>query len=270
MAKKANEQVKKLDVTADVLDFSIIGEVVESRLKFKPRAVFNGLTQGYFLGAELTFNKAPETDANTGLPSQWEYRGLDIPNLKLTFKQAPASDDPYERWLELTISPFTNTKNDGTPIEKSSIGNHYTYEYKRLMHISNAFKTNANYEASPIPNPSPFLPPVERIANLTEYYTAWAKRLNGKDGKGFPTQLCWIKVVADSQNQTRLTLPDYVGEGFIEKVVEGRKPTIEIKPNETIELKASTKKGSKTSGGAASQASEEIPQDIMDVVNKYK
>ena len=265
---KAKEEVKKFDVTADVLDFGIIGEVVENRLKFKPRAKFNNLTQGYFVGAELTFNQAPETDAKTGLPSQWEYKGLMIPNLKLTFKQQPTNDDPVERWLDYTISPFTNTKNDGTAQDRAAIGNHYTFEYKKLMHISNAFKANANYEASPIPNPSPFLEPEARIANLTEYYQAWVKRLNGKDGKGFPTQLNWIKVIADSLKQTRLTLPDYVGEGFIEKVIEGKNATIELKPNETVELKASAK-GSKAAGGASNATSEDVPEDIAAIVAKY-
>lgn len=268
MANKAKEEVKKFDVTADVLDFGAIGEVVETRLKFKPRAKFNNLTQGYFVGAELSLNLAPETDAKTGLPSQWEYRGLMIPNLKLTFRQQPTPEDPSDRWLEFVISPFTNTKNDGTAQDKSAIGNHYTFEYKKLMHISNAFKSNANYEASPIPNPSPYLAPAERIANLTEYYQAWVKRLNGKDGKGFPTQLCWIKVVADSLKQTRLVLPDYVGEGFIEKVIEGKQPTIELKPNETVELKASSK-GSKSSASSGAPSSEDVPEDIAAIVAKY-
>lgn len=266
---KAKEEVKKFDVTADVLDFSVIGEVVETRLKFKPRARFNNLTQGIFMGAELLLNLAPETDSKTGLPSQWEYRGLMIPNLKLTFKQQPTTEDPVDRWLEVIITPFTNVKNDGTAQERASIGNHYTYEYKRLMHISNAFKTNANYEASPIPNPSPFLEPAARIENLTEYYKAWAKRLNGKDGKGFPGQLCWIKVVADSQHQTRLVLPDYVGEGFIEKVVEGKQAAIELKPNETIVLKDSSKNKSGAKSNNAMSGTDETPADIAEMIAKY-
>ena len=268
MATKAKEEVKKLDLTADVLDFSIIGEAVETKLKFKPRDKFNKLTQGYLVGVELTTNLAPEVDSKTGLPSAWEYKGLNIPNLHLTFRQQSTTEDPADRWLDVNISPYTNSKNDGTAQERSTIGNHYTFEYKKLMHVSNAFKANSNYEASEIPNPSPFLEPVARIANLTAYYQAWAKRLAGKDGKAFPTQLNWIKVVADSLNGTRLTLPDYVGEGFIEKVTEGKAATIELKPNESVELKASTK-GKKSAGAGSSNMSEDVPDDIAAIVAKY-
>ena len=58
-----------------------------------------------------------------------------------------------------------------------------------------------------------------------------------------------IKLVASSSG-TYLTLPSFVREGFIEKFVNGRKPSIELKPGETVALVKADKKA-KGDGAAA-------------------
>lgn len=272
MANKATEkEVMSAAIGADVLDFgALLGTNVERKLKFKPRPEFQNLCKGRLVSAEIQMVKTEANDKN-GLPSSWEYAGLELPTLRLTFVQEPTKEDPAERVHEHYLSPFTNVKKNGEAIERSAILNHYTEEYKALRHIANAYTTHANFDSKAVvPAVNPFIAdPIARLENIKAYYQYWATLLSGKDGKGFATQPVWMKLVASPEG-TYLKFPAFVNEGFIEKVIDGRQPSIELKPSETVEL---VKKEAKAKGGAAkgSAAAEDAPvsDEVAALLAKY-
>jgi hypothetical protein len=270
-AKAEEGKVVAAQVNEDVLNFTeTVGTEVERRLKFKPRAKLNNLCQGYLISVELKMVEAPTVDSKSGLPSTWEYAGCTLPNLHLLFLQEPTADDPMPRYSEKVIKPYTNADKQGAMQKRTSIIQHYRFEYEVLRHIANAFKTHTNYDATVvIPPVNPFLDPIERVADLTKYYTAWFTLLNGKGGKGFANQLNWIKVVADSLTGAYLAIPDFVGEGFIEKVVDGRNATIELKPNETVILTPRKGKTAVAASGAAGGGEEKLTPEMQAIVDKY-
>jgi len=274
---KGNDAAKAQVVEAPSAGFlnfgATIGSEVESKLRFKPRLHLNNLTQGRLVNAELTLYDAPNVDKNN-LPSTWEYRGLTIPTLHLTFIQEKTTEDPALRYLDIYCSPFAGVTKTGEAIEPAKIRKHYEFEYLRLRHIANAFKGHANYFEFENVGFDPFLDPIERLAGIIKYYEAWVRVFKGKDGSGYASQLNNIKVVANSQSGTYLSLPDFVGDGFIEKHVDGRIPSIELKPYETVVL-VENKKGAKTAkdsaGSSASNASSEeaISPEIAEIMKKY-
>lgn len=276
MSTKTNSEAKDLAAqigNSDVLDFgAVLGTSVERKLKFKPRPEFNNLCKGRLVNVEVSLLKTEANDKN-GLPSSWEYAGLELPNLKLTFVQEPTQSDPAERVYEHYFSPFTNVKKNGEAIDRATIISHYTEEYKQLRHIANAFTTNANYDAKVvIPAVNPFIAdPIARLEGIKTYYQAWATLLSGKEGKGFMTQVVWLKLTASPEG-TYLRFPPFVGEGFIEKVIDGRQASIELKPSETVELvkkdKAAKGKSSTGTGNAPSEDAS-VPDEIQNLLAKY-
>jgi hypothetical protein len=277
MAKKndAPAQNVKIDLeNMQSINFGeVFGENVESKLKWKPRPELGDRGLGHLIGAELVIRQQSELDEN-GVRSSWEYAGLAIPSLKLTFQEQPTKEDPFERFYEHYFTVFTNVKKDGTVVKRSDIFSHYEREYKQLRHIANAFKTNANYDQNAkVADLSPFIEnPAERLENLTKYFQSWATLLSGKDGKGFGGQLIWLVLIASSTG-TYYTLPSYVGQGFIEKFVENRKPSIEVPINQTTILKGKDKADKATKGGGNSESAAggaPVPSEINDLVNRYR
>lgn len=263
-------------VNPDVLDFGTsMGTNVERKLKFKPRTEYGGLCKGRLISATIDMLKTDANDKN-GLPSAWEYAGLELPTLHLTFIQEPVTTDPAERVYDHYFSPFTNVKKTGEALKRSEIQSHYTEEYKQLRHIANAFSSHANFDNKlAVPPINPFIiNPIERLENIKQYYEYWVTLFSGKDGKGFIGQLNWIKLVASPEG-TYLKFPGFVNEGFIEKVVDGRTPSIELKPSETIELVKKERKGKGAAGGGNADGSaktEEAPvsEEVQALLNKYK
>jgi hypothetical protein len=268
--KATDKEVVQSAMQTDVLDFgALLGSNVERKLKFKPRPEFNNLCKGRLVSAEIQMVKTESLD-KSGLPSAWEYAGLDLPTLRYTFIQEPTQADPAERIQEHYFSPFTNVKKNGEAMERSSILNHYTEEYKLLRHFANAYVTNANYDAKlVVPAVNPFITdPIARLENIKAYYQYWATLMSGKDGKGFATQPVWLKLVASPEG-TYLKFPSFVNEGFIEKVVDGRQPSIELKPSETIELVKKEPKATSKAGAKASNEDAPVSDEVQALLAKY-
>ena len=277
MAKNPNVAegtVQTPEVNPNVLTF---GDVrVENTLKFKPRPELNNLCVGKLVKVELLESEIAQYN-EAGIESTWEYAGHTIPRLELTFMQTPSNTDPRERIYKQEYKVIGSLKNDGSEIDSKTVKSLYESMYAHLKHIANAYKTKANYsEAVADVNllAIDISAPVEtRIVMFKNFLQYFVNLFAGKDGKGIYTNAeCWMKLVADYSSGKFLAFPTFVGEGFIELVVKGRNPGIELKASETIELTAS-KKGTKGSGGAASKANstEEgaVDGDIADLVNKY-
>lgn len=266
----AKENVN-VQLNPDVMNFgATIGENVERKLKFKPRKELNDLCQGVLLGAIVEVHTAPTVVEKTGLASTWEYAGLDIPNLVLSFQQTPTKDDPADRFYDHRFQPFTLVKKDGEKADRKAITDFYTEEYIKLRHIANGLKTNANYVNPEIPAFNPFLEdPIERLASMTAYYKAWETCFKGKDGKGFSAQQNYIKLVA-SREGTYLAFPGFTGEGFFEKAVQGKKPTIELKPSETTVLVAKGTKAAATKAGASAGDNDELSPELQAAIGQYQ
>lgn len=251
-----------------------IGTDVEKKLKFKPRPEIKNLTEATLIVSEISITEKPLINPESGLTETWEYAGFSRPAIHLEFKQVPTSADPYERFCDLYISPFTNKDKQGTPISVANITRFYKDQYLVLRHIANAFVNHPNYDATiKMPVFNPLLEEVgARIKSITAYYEAFIKLFKGKDGKGFKDQINYLKVVR-STSGTFLQIPNYVGEGFIVKKIDGRKPTIELKPSESVELIAADpkhKKGFNAATGATSPASSESnSEDVQDLLSKY-
>lgn len=265
----AKESVNAQGQNPDVLNFGLtLGDKVERKHGFKPRKELGDLCQGFLIGAVVEHHTAPEIVEKTGLASTWEYAGLDIPNLVVSFRQAPTKEDPTERVYDHRFQPFTLVKKDGTKADRKAIIDFYTEEYTKLRHIANAFKTNANFTEVAIPEFNPFLEdPIARLAQMTAWYTAWETMLKGKDGKGFPSQLNTIKMVA-SREGNYLAFPGFTAQGFIEKVVAGVKPSIELKPSETTVLVA--KKSASKTTGAAGGGEDELSPELQAAMAAYQ
>ena len=261
------------NVNPDVLDFGVsIGSNVERRLGFKPRATLANLCQGWLTGVVLEKHTAPTTVEKTGLASTWEYAGLDIPNLVLSFMEAPIAGDPAPRFYDHRFQPYTVVKKDGSKVDRKTILDFWKEEYTKLRHITNAFTGHANYAEVAIPPFNPFLEdPIKRLEEITAWYAAWELMFKGKDGKGFAGQLNNIKLVA-SYEGTYLAFPSYTGQGFFEKAVNGVKSVLELKASETIELIVKKGKGAKTSNatpGAADDGNGLSPE-LQAAMDAYK
>lgn len=270
MAKE--ETSKAANVNPDVLDFgATIGSKVEKRLTFKPRVALNGLCQGRLVSVKIEKHLAPELNAKTNLPSTWEYAGLEIPNLVLEFLEDSIKEDPAERWYEHRFSAFTVVKNNGEAAKRSAIVDHYQRMYNALQHIANVFTTNANFSQAPVPAFNPFLEnPIPRLAGLEAWFESWVKTFSGKDGKGLAGQSNYIKLVASPEG-TYLTFPGFIGQGFIEKAKDGMKPTIELKPSDSIVLTKKDAKKSTTAPGASGAESGEgnISPEMQAILDGY-
>lgn len=268
MTQKANEAVNP-----NLFNFAeTIGESVESKLKFKPRPELDNLCRGFLIKAEVIMNEAKLVDEN-GIQSTWEYAGFMVPTLHLEFAQEPTKEDPNERFYDMYIRAFTNITKKNEEIARDKIIEHYQNEYMILRHIANAFKTAKNYDPKAAPIQFDFLNTniKERLESITAYFESWVKIFNGVDGTGFSRFPLTMKLIASSTG-TYLTFPSYVREGFIEKFTEGRRPTIELKPGESVALvKADKKKSSQTSdGGPAATTTAPVNQEVEDMLKKYQ
>ena len=97
-----------------------------------------------------------------------------------------------------------------------------------------------------------------RIAQWKAFCEFFVKAFNvGKDGKpvfldekGEPI-VVWMKLLAHYGDRKYLCTPGFVGQGYVERVINGKKPSIEILPGETVELSKDVDKDEKPAGPAA-------------------
>jgi len=250
------------------------GEVrVENTLKFKPRPELNNLCTGKLIKVEIVEHLIPAF-SEEGIENTWEYAGHTVPALELMFKQTATKSDPKERIYKHEYKVITSVDKQGIEVDPKVVVKLYTDMFAHLKHICNAFKGTSNYsEAVADINKiviDPTVSVAERIVNFKAFLGYFAALLGGKDGKGvYQTIELWLKLVADYRTAKFLGFPTYVGEGFVERIIPQQNPSIEIKPNESIELVAAKPKSKGAKGAAAAGAAPESDNDVDDLVAKY-
>lgn len=238
MAKKINEQEQGFILGAE-------SNVVESILPFLLDArINNGLATGFLDRIEKTKNLISETN-DKGQASDWEYAGMELTNINITFRQADV-DDLREYTYRSNIPTFVGK--DGA-IDNKIIKNLLTAQFQSLRHILNVYGIE---EKTPLAM-TPLMSAPERIRSWNEWIDKVEELLSGVVGRAKKTKM-WIKLVADYKKGTFHTFPTWAGTGFLETVkkVDGSKEvkpsTLFFKADETIELsKKQTEKGAPAS-----------------------
>jgi len=250
------------------------GEVrVENTLKFKPRPELGNLCTGKLIKVEIVEHLIPKF-SEEGIESTWEYAGFTVPALELTFKQTSTTADPKERIYKHEYKVITSVDKQGVDLDPKMVIKFYTDMYAHIKHICNAFKGTANYSEAVADFSKVQIDPTasveKRIVNFKVFLEYFVALLGGKDGKGVYTTIeLWIKLVADYRTAKFLAFPSFVGEGFVERLIAKQNPSIEIKPNESVELVAGKSKGKAGAKGAAAGAIASEDGEVDDLVAKY-
>lgn len=246
---------------------------VEQRLKFKPNMdVLNGICMGAINRIELIETENPLVDKD-GKPSNYEYKGLKTTSLLIEFKQLNFdAKDSSERFHVHVEKPIVSIKNDGTKMDQKSFDDLLIQMYSRLQHIVNELDA------------AKLAPLSTRIKDLTisvnddaqskaakfkKMFEHFLKQITGKPEEPRCKVPAFIKLVADYKTASRYEIPTYVRRGFYQVIREGVECTLELEPNESIELIKSGSKGTKNmnaTGNATTEADAKSVKSVDDIV----
>ncbi len=230
-----------------------LSKQVESRLNLQPNKETFGLALAELESVEVKTYEVAKID-DKGSESKSEFKGCIVPRISFTWRNHKTSQDEEDRFYTLSFGVVATIKNDGTPISKKVIESIYETMYSNMMHIHNAYKKSANYKPiTSLPDIDEMATPELRAKQTELFFNAFASAFNGVDGKSvFVDQLgisipVWLKLVAEYTKGDKFVTPTFVGQGFTEiaiKLTDGKwkKPLIELKPQETIELTATSSK----------------------------
>jgi hypothetical protein len=217
---------------------------VTQELKFKPDPLKNGgLCLGNLLSVEVTRSDA---EKNT---SDGEYGHMSIPQLVFRFKQVKdnaADPDRFHVHRERVINSMTS---EGETVAQETLDSLYQSMWFRIKHMyDRMIDKPIDQKKLDAVIVDEHAKPAERIEQFFKFFTFVADLFNKGDG-GKPIfkkeETFVLKLVADYTTRKYYTFPTFVGQGFIErakfKTVGDKKvlnTTLEIKPNESIELGA--------------------------------
>jgi hypothetical protein len=256
------------------IKFDAKKEVTRS-LKFKPNADLDNLCLGTLQGVEVVITESPKIKED-GSENPYEYAGLELPNLKFTFKNhiRPEDKDKAERFFIHVEKPIVSKTNKGETMTEKTILDLYEQMWDRIKHIHDAYSTSPNYVPfGDLGELNEKAAPDVRIKQLTKFFTVVAAAFNdGKAGKIFQDEkgngiITWMKLVADYSSAKFLVFPTWPGEGFIEKYTPGVPPTIELKPSESQVLKANKKDAESNASGDDNIG---IPANIKAMMDNIK
>lgn len=252
---------------------------VTSKLKFKPVEEFDNLCLGKLVSVEVVENESAKIN-DQGVESNWEYAGNMIPKLKFNFesvkhpKQSESEyDTRYYTHTEEIIGAITKT---GEPIKSKTLIRLYTSMFDRIKHIYDAYSTTTNYKplADNIPeiDETTNIPSEARVKQFKKFFMFFVNSFNkGLDGKtpifmaNGKSIAMTMKLVADYRSGKFLAFPTFVGEGFIEVFKSGKRPTIEIKPDERVTLIAEVPK---TTGAGDTSMDSSIDDEVQKLINE--
>lgn len=248
---------------------------VTQNLKFKPQPDLNNLCLGYLEKVSVEFTDIAVVD-DKGNPSNWEYAGEKVPRLLFEFKNVKRKKSDADRFYFHVESVITQTKKDGTPVDAKKVESMYSAMFDRIIHIHSAFEGTPNYKELDLEVEIDInADKSERVTQMGKFFKSIAAAFNkGKNDSPIyksgeaPVQL-YMKLLPDYQRGTRLEFPTFVGEGFIERYIEGVTPTIEIKPNETVELTGKKVSPSDAASGAV-KSQDDLPDDLKEMINSLK
>ncbi len=243
---------------------------VTNKLKFKPDINLGNLCLGKIVSVEVVKTEVAKIDEK-GKERAWEYAGLElpVPSLSITFKQVHTADskDKADRFYTFRENIIGSTKTNGEPIEGDILESLYQSMWDRIKHIHDAFANTPNYKAfTSLPEINERGKAIDRLKQFTAFFETIAEGFTkGKNDKpvyeltdGTSIKV-WMKLIAEYKEGKYLTFPKFVGEGFIERYIDGVPPTIEIKGSESVILKSKSVKAG-VPGGADS--SEDLPEHI--------
>lgn len=224
----------------------------------------------------------PAAEDQNGVPSTYEYAGIEIPTLVFEFKQIRPEGDDTERVSIYTEKPCVINKKDGGVIADKDIKMILDQMFDRILHIHNSLKKNVNYKEmknSEVPELKETVAVPERLASYTAFFQYIADSFNigknnlpiYKDEKGKPV-LLWLKLIANYPDGKYLTLPTFVGKGFIEMFnIKYPHSSLTFDGKETYVTKSGTATTTKSSGAngasAAEPAGDEISKDLQDILD---
>lgn len=264
-AKKAKE------VSSTAIMFT--EENVERRLPFKPDPQIGNLCIGTIDDVELVETETPKFN-ESGVESDWEYAGHTVPALRITFKQAPTKSDIKPRYYEHWFKVITSVDNKGDEVPTKTIMALYQGLYGQLRHICNAYKGLKEYDMKLSPK-CPSIDPkasVEvRIQQFKAFFQFFYDLLQGKgDEPMYKGVKLYIKLVADYRTGKFLTIPTFVGRGFVERVLPDVNPSIALEPNETVVLTKGKAKGGTEQAVSNAGVDANTDPAIDDILKKYQ
>lgn len=240
-----SEVINNNGLSAGIVGFENV--VVTSDKKFKPREEFNNLCLGHLVSVEIKETVTPKID-DKGVASTYEYAGISVPTLVFKYKEEPVPGDDADRFYSDSFRIVTTRKSDGTAIDIKTFSSILMDTYRHCRHRLDAYAGCPNFKEPGFPAPIDMNASIdERLKQWKAFCEFFVNAFNkGKDDKAVYKNeknediIVWIKLVAKYPENKYLAVPTFVGEGYIEKYVEGRCPSIEIKPNETIKLSEKT------------------------------
>lgn len=247
-------------------------EVVERRLTFKPDPSIGNLCLGMLDEVRIDVRKSPKL-LEDGTENTWEYAGLDVPTIILTFKQCKTKENPKDRYYTFSVKPVTTVDKDGNPVDPKKLIGILQQEYARLRHIANQYKGLKNYNNNlgQCPGIDYAASPAIRLEQYTAFFNYFKNLLVGVDETApvYKGVRLWIKLVADFSSGKYLAFPGFVGRGFVERVIEGQDPTIDFEANETVQLTKANNTSRAEKTVAAAPANTEVSSDVQSIIEKY-
>lgn len=206
------------------------GEVVVTQdKKFKPREEFNNLCQAHLVSVEIKDTETPKVDEN-GIASTYEYAGIPVPTIVFRYKEEPVPGDEVDRFYTDSFRIVTTRKTDGTQVDVKTFTSIVTEAYRNCRHRLDAYIGCPNFVEPGFPQPIDMNAGInERIAQWRAFCEFFVKAFNaGKDGKpvfldekGEPI-VVWMKLLAHYGDRKYLCTPGFVGQGYIERVINGK------------------------------------------------
>ena len=243
---------------------------VTNKLKFKPNPELGNLCLATIESVEVVMNEVKKIN-DKGQESTWEYAGYTIPSLVINFKQHHRKEDTdkADRFYSFRQNIIGSVRSNGDPIEDSVLVALYEAMWDRIKHIHDAFATCPNYKPfGSLPEINERGKVADRVSQFTTFFETVAEAFNSGKGDKLIYQaedkpvVVWLKLLAEYNEGKYLTIPTFVGEGFIEKYNPSVPPTIEVKPNETVVLRG---KG-KSSTSSETSVADDLPAHLREML----
>lgn len=263
-----------------------VDKVVEGLKPFLPEEKYKFINLCKLNKVSVKMVKAA-TEDDKGVPSTYEYAGIEIPNLVFEFQQIRPDGDDSERFYIHAEKPCVINKKDGGIVTDKEISGIITQMFDRILHIHKAFAKSVNYKDmknAEVPELKETAAIADRIASYVAFFEYIAASFNSgkiptipiyKDDKQ-KSVLLWLKLVANYPDGKYLTIPGFVGKGFIEMFkLTYPHSSLTFTGKETYVIKQASQSGAKAStSGAATQseaANEEVSADLQAIIDQaYK
>jgi len=254
---------------------------VTSPLKFKLDPNVNGgLALGVLDSVELVINDSKEST------SDWEYKGLALPNLVFRFTQKKEKESDKDRKFVHAERVIVSTSLVGDPLPAKTLNSLYSSMWRRLKHIYDAYAafapnvreiTQEEIDAVAIDETASAEQRAKQFTNFFRYFESIFNK--GTDGKPIYKDsssvgyLMTMKLVAEYGGKEYYTFPSFTNEGFIEKAVfDGSKlvTALRLRTDESVELGKNRKAPSGSDADLANTQNQGLTPELLALLNMGK